>query len=176
MIDLEAKVIYADPPWNWKARSAKGEGRSAKNHYDTMTLEQIKNMRPFIDAYRAEDCVLLLWATDPMLEEALDVMLAWGFIYKTVGFTWVKTNRDGSPFTGMGYWTRANPEMCLLGTRGRPQRLAKDVPQLIMAPRGAHSAKPPEVRKRIERLLPGPYLELFARETADGWYSWGNEI
>lgn len=176
MIDLEARVILADPPWNWQARSPKGEGRSAKNHYATMDLDAIKALRPMIDSYTADDCVLLLWAIDSMLPQAFEVIEAWGFKFKTVAFTWAKLNQDGTPFTGMGYWTRGNPEQCLLATKGKPQRLSKDVPQLLMAPRGAHSAKPPIIRRHIEKLLPGPYLELFARERVEGWTGWGNEI
>ncbi|KKK65858.1 hypothetical protein LCGC14_2969890, partial [marine sediment metagenome] len=137
-----------------------------------------------------------LWVTDPMLPRGLELLEAWGFRYKTVGFYWVKLNKNSGfyitggmhqdPsqicfsekdfFTGLGYWTRANPEQCLLGTRGHPRRLAKDVPRLVVAPRREHSRKPAEVRKRIERLLSGPYLELFARERAPGWDAWGDEV
>jgi len=168
-------VIYADPPWHFTTRSPKGQGRSASRHYKTMTLREIMDMP--VSGISADDCALFMWAIDPMLPHALQVIEAWGFQYKTVAFTWVKENRasDGY-FTGMGYWTRANPEMCLLATRGRPRRLARDVRQLVMAPRGRHSEKPEEVARRIERLVPGPYCELFARRKRDGWTVWGNEI
>jgi N6-adenosine-specific RNA methylase IME4 len=170
------KVLYADPPWHWQARSPKGDDRNASQHYNVMSLDGIKQMRPQIDAWSDKDCVLLMWATMPMLPQALEVMTAWGYRYKTCGFTWLKINSDGAPFSGLGYWTRANAELCLLGTRGNPTRKAKDVPQAVMAARGRHSAKPAEIRKRIERLLDGPYLELFARERADGWDSYGEEL
>ena len=104
-------------------------------------------------------------------------MRAWGFEYKTVGFYWVKQNaKSDGFFTGLGYWTRANPEQCLLGTQGNPRRLGKDVRKLIVDRRREHSRKPDQVRDRIERLVNGPYLELFARETKRGWDCWGDQI
>jgi N6-adenosine-specific RNA methylase IME4 len=124
----------------------------------------------------AEDCVLFLWVTDPYLEKAMGVINAWGFKYKTVAFTWVKTNKSDEPWTGMGFWTRANPEQCLLATRGHPSRVRNDVAQLIIAPRREHSRKPDEIYHRIERLVAGPYLELFARQRRDGWDATGDEI
>lgn len=167
-------AILADPPWHFAVRSPKGEGRSASQHYGTMSLADIKTM-PVSDI-AAEDCALFIWAIDPMIPEALDVIRAWGFEFKTVGFYWVKTNQGGGYFTGMGYWTRANPEQCLLATRGHPKRLAKDVRRLIVDPRREHSRKPDCVHDRIERLVSGPYCELFARSTKPGWASWGNEV
>ena len=168
-------VILADPPWTFATYSRKGKGRSAEAHYDCMSLMDIK-ARPVGD-WAAPDCALFLWATDPSLPQALEVMAAWGFVYKTVAFTWAKTTKDGTGFPiGCGYWTRANPEQCLLATSGRPQRLSRAVPQLILAPRREHSRKPDEAYERIEALVPGPYLELFAREQRTGWDSWGSEV
>ena len=118
-----------------------------------------------------------MWATDPHLCLAVKLMEDWGFEYKTIGFYWVKQNKNNDNFfTGMGYWTRANPEMCLLGTRGNPKRLAKDVRKLVVSRRREHSRKPDEIRNRIERLLDGPYLEMFARSTKSGWDAWGNQV
>jgi N6-adenosine-specific RNA methylase IME4 len=152
-------VILADPPWHFRVRSPKGEGRSASQHYDVMSLADIKAL-PVADQ-AADDCALFLWAVDPMLPQALDVIEAWGFTYKTVGFTWAKQTRDQIAFTtGMGYYTRANPEQCLLATRGRPKRLHMDVRQLVIAPRREHSRKPDRIRTDIERLFAGPYLEM----------------
>jgi N6-adenosine-specific RNA methylase IME4 len=165
-------AILADPPWHWKARSPKGEGRSAKNHYDVMDAAALEAMT--IPA--ADDCALFMWAIDPMLPQALELIKAWGFTYKTVAFTWAKINKTGKDPIGGGYWTRANPEMCLLATRGKPKRLNADVRQLLMAPRREHSRKPDEACGRIERLVGGPYLEIFARQTRPGWDSWGNEV
>ena len=128
----------------------------------------------------------LLWACDPLLDKAFEVLAAWGFTFKTVGFYYVKVARGLRPVTGMGYWTRANPEICLLGTRGKPERLSKGVQRLILeltfedkvilAPRTEHSEKPLEAYDRIEKLVAGPYLELFARHARPGWHQWGNEV
>jgi N6-adenosine-specific RNA methylase IME4 len=175
-------VIYADPPWNFKTYSELGTGRAAVAHYQCMTFEQIVDLQPA--RWAARDCVLFLWATDPMLPKALQLIEAWGFTYKTVGFYWAKTNKrvdlnalsTNDFFTGLGYWSRANPEQCLLATRGSPSRLAMDVRRLVIAPRREHSRKPNEVYDRIERLAPGPYLELFARNSRPGWDAWGDQV
>jgi N6-adenosine-specific RNA methylase IME4 len=170
-------AIYADPPWHFRNWSAKGTGRNAVSHYDCMSFDRLAAL-PVSDL-AADNCVLFLWATDPLLGKAFELIQAWGFKYKTVGFYWVKTNAaaksDQDFFTGLGYWTRANPEQCLLATRGKPSRKSKDVRRLIVDRRREHSRKPDQVRDRIERLVPGPYLELFARETKPGWDCWGDQ-
>lgn len=173
---LEGKygVIYADPPWHFRTYSAKGTGRGAVSHYDCLDLDAIKALP--VSQLAAPNCVLFLWAVDPMLPEAFETIRSWGFTYKTVAFYWVKQNaKSDGFFTGMGYWTRSNPEMCLLATRGKPKRKARDVRKLVIDRRREHSRKPDCVRDRIERLVDGPYIELFARETAPGWASWGNQ-
>ena len=168
-------VIYADPPWEYKTYSGKGKTRSAERYYDCSSLDAIKALP--VEALAAKDSMLLLWFIWPELPGALEVIKAWGFEYKTLGFLWVKQNPSGEgDHTGLGYYTRSNSEGCLLATKGNPMRLAMDVHQIIHAPRGEHSAKPAEVRERIERLLAGPYLELFARRATPGWTSWGNEL
>ncbi|MFP6740559.1 MAG: MT-A70 family methyltransferase [Alphaproteobacteria bacterium] len=175
------KVIYADPPWTFATYSKKGKGRSPEAHYDCMSFDAIKEL-PVAD-WASKDSILLLWVTDPLLPKGLELLDAWGFTYKTVGFYWAKLNKAGSPhaysdrdfFTGMGFWTRANPEQCLLATRGKPKRIAKDVRRLVVAPRREHSRKPDEVYENIERLADGPYLEMFARSSRQGWDSWGNQ-
>lgn len=166
-------AIYADPAWTFTTRSDKGKDRSPEQHYDCMTLDDIKALP--VQDLAAKNCVLLLWTIDTHLPMALDVIKAWGFTYKTKGFNWVKLNKDGTPFTGMGFWTRANPEDCLLATQGSPKRDAKDVRRLVMSPRREHSRKPDEIRGEIERLVSGPYVELFARETKPGWHCWGKQ-
>jgi N6-adenosine-specific RNA methylase IME4 len=168
-------VIYADPPWAFEVYSSKGKQRSAERHYDTWPLDRIKALP--VQSLAADDCALLLWVVWPVLDGARDVIRAWGFKYKTCGLLWVKLNPNGEGlFTGMGYHTRSNTEPCLLATRGSPRRLASDVHQVVMAPVGGHSEKPEEAAQRIERLYPGPYLELFARgQTRPGWKVWGNE-
>jgi N6-adenosine-specific RNA methylase IME4 len=207
------RVIYADPPWTFATYSDKGKGRSAEAHYDCMSIKEIGALP--VSTWAADDAVLLLWATDPLLEKALEIVRAWGFVYKTVGFYWAKLNKssgypcqpslrlepedrssgyasagslglepedrsqrrlvfdDNSFFTGLGFWTRANPEMCLLATRGKPKRKSSAVKKLVIAPRREHSRKPDEVYERIEALCDGPYLEMFARHSRPGWDNWG---
>ncbi len=165
-------AILADPPWNFKTYSAKGRGRSADRHYKITSFEAICEMR----LRPAKDCVLFLWVTDPSLLQGLQLIEEWGFKYKTVAFTWAKTGKDPQTFPmGCGYWTRANPEMCLLATRGHPKRKARGVQQLVLARRREHSRKPDEVYGKIEALVDGPYLELFSRTDREGWDCWGAE-
>jgi N6-adenosine-specific RNA methylase IME4 len=174
-------VIYADPPWNFKNFSEKGTGRNAVAHYQCLDFRQIAATQP--QRWAAKDCVLFLWATDPFLPKALELIEAWGFKYKTVGFYWAKTNKRANLdclstddfFTGLGYWSRANVEQCLLATRGSPPRMAKDVKRLVIEPRREHSRKPDEVYRRIERLARGPYLEIFSRQSRAGWDAWGDQ-
>jgi N6-adenosine-specific RNA methylase IME4 len=169
-----AGVIYADPPWLFEIYGRKGKGRDVERHYDTMTLGEIKALP--VPALAADDCALLLWAVWPNLPAALEVIEAWGFEYKTCGFCWVKTTPSGGLATGMGLHTRNNSEPCLVATRGAPTRLNADVHQVIMEQPGEHSKKPEEAARRIERLYPGPYLEMFARRERTGWQCWGNEV
>lgn len=174
-------VIYADPPWSFVTYSDKGKGRSAEAHYNCLTLSELCGIP--VAEWAVDDSVLFLWTTDPLLPQALKLISAWGFTYKTVGFYWAKLNKSAPKnrfaernfFTGLGYWTRANVEQCLLATRGNPKRVARDVRRLVIAPRREHSRKPDEVYDRIERLIEGPYLELFARSSHPGWDCWGNE-
>jgi N6-adenosine-specific RNA methylase IME4 len=168
------QVIYADPPWSYKAWSKKGEGRSAESHYQTMSVDDICVL-PVADL-AADNCVLFMWMTWPTLKDALRVINAWGFTYKTCGFDWMKKNtKSDSLFCGMGYWTRSNTEPCLLATKGKPKRQSASVRQPILEPRREHSRKPDCVYERIEKLVDGPYIELFARQSRPGWDSWGNE-
>lgn len=168
-------IIYADPPWQYKAyhKSDAAHG-AAESHYRTMTLDEIKALP--VQDLAADNCALFLWATMPCLPEALEVMKAWGFKFKTVGFTWVKL-RGGKPFFGLGHYTRGNPEVCLLGVRGRMKRVDAAVQQLIMSELREHSRKPDEARDRIVQLFGNlPRIELFARTKTDGWDAWGNEV
>jgi N6-adenosine-specific RNA methylase IME4 len=169
-------VIYADAPWPWITWGERGSIRSSPgNHYGTSTIEEIAALP--VAPLAADNCALFLWGTWPWLPQCVEVLEAWGFAYKTAAFVWVKQNEGGNGLhTGMGYFTRSNTEYVLLATKGAPKRIAEDVHQVIMAPVGEHSAKPEEVRRRIERLFPGPYLELYGRKPVDGWTVWGNEI
>ena len=167
-------VIYADPPWDFKNWSYTGEVKNAKIHYPCMSIKDICEIP--VSNIADDDCVLLMWTTDPMLEKSFDVIKSWGFTYKTMGFVWAKTNKTNlGVFQGLGYWTRANPEYCLLATKGKPKRVSNDVNTLVVSDRREHSRKPDEMYAHIEKLLDGPYIELFARNKKDGWDSWGNQ-
>ena len=169
-------VIYADPPWAYRTYSQKGQGRSAESHYPTMSIDAIKALP--VSTIAAKDCSLFLWLTFPCMREAFSVIDAWGFTYKTVAFVWVKQNRKSNDlFVGMGYWTRANAEICVLATRGHPKRVNAGVRQIILSHIEEHSKKPDEVRDRIVQLMGDvPRIELFARQSPEGWDIWGNEV
>jgi N6-adenosine-specific RNA methylase IME4 len=173
--DKKYNIIYADPAWNYTDKSLNRGG--AARHYKTMTDDEIQNLQ--VQKIAAENCILFLWATFPKIQEALDVIEHWGFEYKTMGFTWIKKNKKSinTNFWGMGRWTRSNAEICLLATKGKPKRLNAGVHSVIETPIQRHSKKPDIVRDKIIQLVGDlPRIELFARETADGWDSWGNEI
>jgi N6-adenosine-specific RNA methylase IME4 len=168
-------TIYADPPWKFKTYSDVNQTRAAANHYSVMPDNDI-NKLPVADLAE-KDAVLLLWVLNPMLPHGLATMAAWGFTFKTVAFTWGKYTKTGDKWHfGMGYWTRQNTESCLLGTRGKPKAMSHSVRQFMPSPVREHSRKPDETYGRIEELVKGPYVELFARNTRPGWTSWGNEV
>jgi N6-adenosine-specific RNA methylase IME4 len=173
---IRAGALLVDPPWSWKARSSKGDGRSACQHYSVMSLDDLKAYPPVFEM-AAADSWLFLWVVSSMLPAGLEVMRAWGFEYSSSAFVWVKQNKAGDGFvTGMGMTTRKGAEICLLGKRGSPRIRAHDVRELIISPRREHSRKPDEQYERIERLCDGPYVELFARQRRHGWISLGDEI
>lgn len=167
------QIIYADPPWSYQDKGCNG---NCAAHYKTMSLKDICSL-PVADI-SAGDCVLFMWATYPMLPEALKVIEAWGFKYKSIAFQWVKLNKkNGKPFYGLGRWTRGNTEPCLLATKGSPKRTDNSVFQLIQTPIERHSKKPNIVRDRIVQLMGDlPRIELFARQETDGWDAWGKEL
>ena len=169
-------IIYADPPWHYRVYSKKGAGRSAESHYPTMTIEEIQALP--VSELADKDCALFMWITFPLLKESLSVLSAWGFKFKTIAFVWIKQNRKSdSQFWGMGYRTRANDEFCVLATKGKPKRMAKNVHQVIVSHIEEHSKKPDEARRRIVRLMGDlPRIELFARQKSAGWDVWGNEV
>ena len=146
------QVIYADPPWAYRVWSKKGNGRSAESHYPTMSIEEIADLP--VKKLADENCALFLWVTFPLLKEIWKVIAAWGFTYKSVAFVWIKQNKKAdSLFWGMGYWTRANAEICILATKGSPKRYSKRVHQVIVSHIEEHSKKPEEARRRIEQLM-----------------------
>jgi len=179
-------AILADPPWHFSAWSKYkdlpdgSKTRATERFYQTMSKEEVAVL-PVADL-ASDDCVLFLWVCWPMLFDAIEAVTTWGFTYKTCAFSWMKADPyrlfadDATPFAGLGYWTRANTEPCLLATRGKPKRLNADVRQGIIAPRRQHSRKPDGIHERIERLVAGPYVELFSRETRPGWDHWGNDV
>ena len=178
-----ARFIGTDPQWKFLTRSAAGDGRSANVHYRTEEVDRIKNIP--VGQLAAEDCMLGMWMVDWCPQDALDLMAHYGFRHVTTLYTWIKTNGEAcdldiwanaSWHLGQGYYTRANPEACWLGTKGHPKRLHADVRQLIIAPVMEHSRKPDEWLSRSERLSEGPFLELQARRTRPGWKSWGDEL
>ena len=173
-------AILIDPPWSFRVWSEDtGAGRSPSAHYNTMDMDGIAAL-PIADM-AAEDCALFCWACWPSFPDALTCIKRWGFEYKTMGFVWVKGAglplfpEDVKDQMGMGYWTRANTEPCILATRGKPKRKGAGVRQVILDKRREHSRKPDETYFRIEALVEGPFLEIFARQKWPGWDSWGNE-
>ncbi len=173
--DKKYNIIYADPPWQYRDKALAGN-RGAGCKYNVMTTQDIIKLP--IQGITANDCVLFLWVTMPMLNIVFDVIKDWGFEYKTAAFTWVKKNKiAGSWFWGMGNWTRANAELCLLATKGNPKRQSASVHSVVATPIERHSKKPDEVKDRIVQLCGDlPRIELFARQTSVGWDSWGNEL
>lgn len=176
------QIIYADPPWSYNDQGCQG---TMANHYKGMKINDICQLP--VKNISDNNAILFIWATYPMLKEALQVIESWGFIYKSIAFQWLKLNREsGSLFYGLGHWTRGNTEPCLLATKGKPKRISKGVFQIIEAPRSRHSAKPNRVRDEIIRLMGDlPRIELFARPPKDrlfedesykGWDLWGDEV
>ncbi len=178
-------IIYCDPPWSYKDK-AKAGNRGAGCKYKVMTLEELMSLNMI--GIAKPDSIMFMWVTMPKLLDGtcMKVMDWWGFTPKTTAFTWVKYYNNTKPFMGMGRWTRANAELCILGTRGKPQRINAGIRQLVetfdddiiiqTVPEG-HSKKPNIVRDRIVELCGDlPRIELFAREKHIGWEAWGNEV
>lgn len=188
---MKYDIILADPAWRFNVWSRDtGLGRTADSHYETMTLEQIKALP--VELIAKDNSMLFLWATLPMIPEALEVGAAWGFKYVTTAFVWAKLNKNwqGNPLDsvdamnrafkpGMGYYTRANAEIVMLFRRGKGlPRCSKGVRQLIVSPIQEHSRKPDETYRRIEDLYGSETskIELFARRPYPGWVTLGNAI
>jgi len=167
-------VILADPPWSYRDKARAGK-RGSEYKYKCMHLDLVKALP--VKKLANDDSLLFLWSTMPMLPNALRVMQVWGFAYKTMAFTWVKTTKNGKLAWGMGNWTRSNPELCLLGVRGKPKRVSAGVHSVVMSERGEYSEKPKEVNHRIDQLCGNvDKIELFARKKTPGWDVWGDEI
>lgn len=175
---MKYNIIYADPPWRYNDRHNTDTrfAGGARDHYPLMSVKEIKALP--IGDIAAENCMLFLWATFPHLPAALEVIEAWGFEYKTLGFSWIKINRNNRKlFFGIGYYTKSNCEVCLLGVKGKPIKASDTVSSVIVAPREVHSKKPDIVRDKIVQLCGNvPRIELFARQRVEGWHCWGNEV
>lgn len=165
-------IIYVDPPWQYY----EGGYKNQSQYYDTMTIEEICALP--ISELAADNCILFLWITSPVLPDAIKVMESWGFKYSTVGFVWIKSLKDGTGFAfGCGNWTRANAEYCLIGLKGNIERKDATISQIIYLPKERHSKKPDIVRKKILQLVGDlPRIELFGREKIEGWEVWGKEV
>ena len=167
-------IIYADPPWKYNGKMMNS---SVTDHYEWSSLTDICNLP--IEKIASDNCCLFMWVTMPKLNEFMDVVTAWGFEYKSCAFVWVKMNKKATDtyFMGQGRWTRANSEICILATKGKPKRLSASVRQLIVSPIRKHSQKPDETRDRIITLVGDlPRIELFARNYTPGWDVWGDEV
>lgn len=166
-------IIYADPPWEY--RNMGNIQATAASHYSTMKQADIEKLP--VGGLATDNAILFMWATFPKLKEALDTIKAWGFEYKTCGFTWVKKNKNGSNFFGVGWYTKSNAEICLIGTKGRAPKASNKVSQIIESVREEHSKKPSITRDKIVEFCGDlSRIELFARQAVDGWDCWGNEV
>lgn len=166
-------LIMADPPWSYEMRSEKGYGRAPDAHYTTMSIEAIKAMP--VEALASPNCLLWLWAVSPMLPEAMEVIRAWGFTFKTSGH-WAKVGASGKQAFGTGYILRNAGEPFLIATRGFP-KTTRSVRSVIIAPVREHSRKPERAFSEAEHLMPeARRLELFSRQQRPGWSVWGNEV
>lgn len=173
-IRKQYSIVYADPPWNYNDKS-KSHGGGAESHYPCMTTLEICRLP--VQNIVKDDAVLFLWTTYPMIPDSLEVIKRWGFTFKTVAFTWVKTNENGKVFLGMGNYTRSNAEICLLAIRGKGlTRIDASIPGTQLHKRREHSRKPAKFRNDIVRLYGDvPRIELFSREKIKGWDVWGNQ-
>lgn len=177
--DKKYNIIYADPAWQYndkmKMQGVHGMIRGAESFYSTMGLEDIKQLP--ISSICSDNAILFMWVTMPLLDKAFEVMRAWGFTYKTCGFCWVKRTKTGKIHLGMGHYTRGNAELCLIGIRGKkPKFLTRSLSQIVESKIREHSRKPDEVRDKIVELCGDiPRVELFARQSIEGWDCWGLE-
>ncbi|HSA76899.1 MAG TPA: MT-A70 family methyltransferase [Nitrosarchaeum sp.] len=173
--DKKYKIIYADPPWEYTDTGGTKNARGmAKSFFNTMSLDEIKSLP--IQNISDENCWLFLWATDPLMDKCIEVVKAWGFQYKNFAFDWIKETENGKEFVGMGHYTRANPEYCLLGIKGKVEVLDHTIRKIIHGRVREHSKKPDIVRNKIIQLCGDlPRIELFARTKVHGWDVWGND-
>ena len=168
------EIIYCDPPWDYKGQVQTGKGGadsgSAQKHYSCMKLKDLKKLQ--VSALTADDALLFMWVTNPHLDQGIELLKAWGFNYATVAFVWDKQR------VNPGFYTMSQCELCLVGKKGKipKPRGARNMRQLVSEMRTKHSAKPAEVRTRIDAMFPAQNkVELFARQAVAGWDRWGLE-
>lgn len=199
---MQYSILLLDPPWKYNSRANhKTRFRGgACGHYPLMTMHEIAALP--IEQLAAKDCALLMWCTFPYLDQQIRLFEHWKFRFRTQFLTWIKLNPRGfdlpkddpnyrpgkqyvlysdgmfhSVFFGVGYYSKSNPEVCLLGMRGQLPTVSDAVSSVILAPRRAHSRKPDEAYERIEGVFGDvPRIELFARQAAPGWSVLGNAI
>jgi N6-adenosine-specific RNA methylase IME4 len=168
------QILYADPCWDYAGRSqhnTKEKNKSVEDHYNTMTLEELKKLN--VPAITDKNALLFLWTSSPHLPQAIELMNAWGFEYKTIAFVWDKQK------VNPGYYTMSQVEICIVGKKGNipSPRGTRNERQFLSSLRGRHSEKPSEIRDRIKRMFPEQKkVELFARHKVDDWDCWGNEV
>lgn len=185
-------MIAADPPWHFRARSTKNRSqwksrRDAEHHYAVMGHDDICALP--VGEIAAPDAHLFLWTTGPNIQQAFEVIKAWGFRFSGMGFVWIKLKRsvdtrqlrmvttaESDLHVGLGFTTRKNAEFCLLARRGNAKRVSRSVREVILSPVREHSRKPEEFYERAVQYAAGPYLEMFARAARTGWDAWGNEV
>ena len=182
--DKKYSIIYADPAWSYNDSLGNNPDYGGIT-YKTMSIDEIKALP--VKTMADKDCVLFIWVTSPLLIEGLEVIESWGFKFKTLAFNWIKVSQQGNYYHNSGRWTMGNCELCLLATKGKPQRVRKDIKQLQILRREGHSKKPDLIRKLIVDLMGDlPRVELFARgqknrdlfdfNRFDGWDTWGNQV
>ena len=174
IVSKKYSIIYADPPWDYKGQTQIAAGGvssgGAKSHYNTMKLVDLKKLN--VTALAEDDCLLFMWSSSPHLDQAIELMQAWGFDYATIAFVWDKGR------VNPGFYTMSQCEICIVGKRGKIPRPRgkRNVRQFLSALRGRHSEKPAEIRSRIELMFPTQQkIELFARTVSPGWSVWGND-
>ncbi len=168
------RTILADPPWKFKTYSDEGRDKSAEAHYATMTLDEIKRL-PVSHLAHPDGALLIMWATAPMVPQALEVVEAWGFEYCTMG-AWAKQSSTGRKWAfGTGYRLRSAMEPFIVATLGKPATLSLSQRNLIVAPVREHSRKPDEMYDLAEAIGAVPRCELFSRTDREGWDSWGDQ-
>jgi N6-adenosine-specific RNA methylase IME4 len=170
---FSAGAILCDPPWRFSNYSANGESKNPVAHYGCMDLDALKSLP--VNHLAAPDCAMIMWATAPLLPQAIDLLNHWGFTFKSAG-SWAKQSSTGEKWAfGTGYCFRSASEFFLLGTIGKPKVQSRSVRNLIVAPVREHSRKPDCQYDMVEQLFAGPYVELFSRTARPGWQAWGNE-